>query len=129
MKFNKETFKKIGTRALGVAAGGGAAYGINKMLPNMNQKTKALIKVGAGILLPVFAPKSKTLETASDALAGVGVYEAAQIYLSGGTGVQGIGNDPEYVVEGNGETTTEEVSGNNDALGGGNDALGNETEF
>ncbi len=131
MKFNKGMLKTIGMRAAGAAAGGGAAYGIDKMLPNLNQKTRALIKTAAGILLPELAPKNKVLGEAGTALAAVGLFQAAQIFLSGGTGVQGVGDpeytvgDSEYSVTGDGDYN---VSGDNDALGETNDALG-DTEY
>lgn len=122
----KLNFKNIGMRAAGVAAGGAGATLINKMLPNMSPKMRALIKIGGGVLLPELAPKSKVLGDAGIAFAGVGAFELANTML-GGTGVQGIGADPEYLVNGDGDYTVTgseyEVSGE-DSLEGVNDALG-----
>lgn len=120
-------------RAAGVLAGGGAAYGLNQMLPAMDPKTRAFIKVGAGCILPELAPKSKIVADSGIALAGVGAFELANAYLAKGTGVQGIG-DPEYLVNGNEEYqvagSDDAMSGTDDAMSGMDDAMsGTEDEF
>lgn len=115
-------------RAVGVAAGGAASAGINKFLPNLSPKVRAIGKMVVGIVLPELAPKNQMLSDAGIAFAGTGAADLAN-QLIGGTGVQGIG-DPEYVVNGNDEYAVngdgDYVFGNeNDAMGSSNEALGN----
>lgn len=119
---------------MGVAIGGGASAVANKFLATMSPKTRALIKVGAGVILPELMPKSKVLGDAGVALAGAGAAEFAG-QMMGVAGVYGLGNDPEYQVMGDGDYQVhgdddDGVSGaSNDAMGNTNDAMGDSDPY
>ena len=108
---NKIDFKKAGSRFVGAAAGGAAAYGLNQLLNKMHPMVAAGIKIGIGAIGPEFVPdagKMKYVKEGVDGLGSgliaVGTAEIMTHLIETAPAIKGVGEgkedkEPEFIVD------------------------------
>ena len=113
----KLDFAKIGMKAVGLGAGGVATKVIDRILPNLNPKIRAIAKVAIGALAPPFiAPRSQLVEHIGDGMITAGVMELAGSLIPGLAGFDDTIGD-EYIIDED-YSTAGVGADEDDALGG-----------